>query len=281
MCASVNDYICLCSQDPAYCRPLVEAGAISALVKLLKVEKDIKDGCAGLAALALGRLGAVDAISASRLVDNKGFDGLFQLLATGCEAARVTAAKTLLYFSDNKEFAKLMVQVCGIACVHAAMGFRDEAFDLCGSLLTVLTEYSTKSDSKMSSVDRKLAKRNAELRNRVAAMREIRDDPELREKTPNVNKFLHRPRPTTAPDRRELQSAGSNFEPDVEFDIDDDDLMNTSGIPNLVPVSASERPTTSILVYGGGVTRGSTRGRYICLCACVRVHCDYVEGFGR
>jgi hypothetical protein len=258
--------VCLCSRDPTYCRPLVEAGAISALVKLLKVEKDLEDGCAELAALALGRLGAADAMSASKLVDCKGFDGFLQLLATGCETARVTAAKALLYFSDNKEFAKLMVQVGGITYVHTAMGKRDEAFELCGSLLTVFTENSTKADSKMSSVDRKLAKRNAELRNRVAVMREIRDDPELREKTPNVNRFLHRPRPTTAPDRRDLQSAGSAFAPDAEFDIDDDDFMNNGGIPNLVPVSPSERPATGILI-SRGVTRGSTRGRYMCLYA--------------
>jgi len=139
---------------------------------------------------------------------------------------RVTAGKTLLYFANNKEFAKFMVQVGGITHVHAAMGFRDEAFELGEMLLTIFTENSTKKDTSMSAVDRKLAKRNAELRNRVSAVREVRDDPALREKTPKVRIFMHRPRPTTAPDRNDLQSAGSNFEPDDELDIDDDDFMN-------------------------------------------------------
>jgi len=75
---------------------------------------------------------------------------------------------------------------------------------------------------------------------------------------------------TAAPDRKELQSRGSMFEPDDDFDIDDDDMMNGSRIPNLIPVSpntAREAPTTaaSILVVRDGrhtSTRGSilTRG---------------------
>jgi len=105
------------TRDAHYCMPLAEAGAVSILVKLLAVEKDVEDGCAELAALSLGRMGAADARIMSKVVDYKGFDGLLQLLGTGCETARVTAAKTLLYFADNKEFAKLMVQVGGIAQV--------------------------------------------------------------------------------------------------------------------------------------------------------------------
>jgi hypothetical protein len=146
-----------------------------------------------------------------------------------------------------------MVQLGGIGHVHSCMNTRDEAFELGGMLLTMFTENSSQKDSTMSKIDRKLAKRNAELRNEVAASRARRDDPSLRgdhsfrtvhcnhvpccshaettlavtEKTPNVIKFLHRPRPTTAPDRKDLQSAGSNYEPLEEYDIDDDDFMNS------------------------------------------------------
>ena len=106
------------SREAHYCTPLADAGAINALVRLLAVDKDVEDGCAELAALSLGRMGASDPRIMSKVVDYKGFDGLLQLLGTGCETARVTAAKTLLYFAENKEFAKLMVQVGGITQVQ-------------------------------------------------------------------------------------------------------------------------------------------------------------------
>lgn len=111
----------------------------------------------------------------------------------------------------------------------------------------------------MSKLDRKLAKRNAELRNRVGILRDMRDDPALREKTPNVRRFMHRPRPTTAPDRKDLQSAGSNFAPDDELDLEDYDVMNGAAIPNMVHVDppTSARPMTGMPHRSSLSTRGS------------------------
>jgi hypothetical protein len=116
------------------------------------------------------------------------------------------------------------------------------------SLLAIFIENATKKDSYMSKLDRKLAKRNAEVRNRVGVLRDMRDDPALREKTPNVSRFMHRPRPRTAPDRKDLQSAGSNFAPDDELDLEDYDDMNGAAIPNLVHVEPpiSARPMTGM-----------------------------------
>jgi hypothetical protein len=133
------------NRDPHYCTPLADAGAVNALVKLLSVDKDVEDGCAELAALSLGRMGASDARIMSKVVDCKGFDALLRLLGTGCESARVTAAKTLLYFADNKEFAKLMVQVGGIAQV--LLGSRCPGSSLvashgCGALWRALSSAS-------------------------------------------------------------------------------------------------------------------------------------------
>ena len=245
------------TKDASYTKPLSDAGAVSALVKLLDVEKDLEDGSAELAALSLGRMGASDSMLVSKLIDCQGFDRLLQLLSTGCESARETAAKTLLYFADNREFAKLMTQVGGIAHVHTAMGFRGEDFDTCGTLLTIFIENSTAKDLGMSSIDRKLAKRNAELRNRVAVFREQRDDPQNRAKTPNVKRYLHVPRPTTVPDRQDLKSAGSStFHPNEEWDqdMDDFDMMNGTNIPNLVPLDTAQ--PRSILTRGSVRTAG-------------------------
>ena len=249
------------SQQAVYCKPFVEAHALRALVNLLDHEKEVEDGCAEMAVLALARFAASDTDITTKMVDSKGFDSMLQLLANGCPSARVTVAKTLLYFADNKDFAKLMVQAGGIGCVHKCMGERDDSFELAGMLLTIFTDNSKKEDLGMSKVDRKLAKKNAATRAQVAEIRYRRDDPANRTKTPNVFKFMHRPRPTTAPDRRDLHSSGSTFEPGDHFDdADDDGIMNGNGIPALLPpISASTdamRPTTGVRFATGTARAG-------------------------
>ena len=128
----------------------------------------------------------------------------------------------------------------------------------------------------MSKLDRKLAKRNAEVRNRVGALREMRDDPALREKTPNVSRFMHRPRPTTAPDRKDLQSAGSTFAPDDDLDLEEFDAMNGSAIPNLVSIEPPASPTRPLTGAPHGRSL-STRGSILLTNRGVRSPDDYGE----
>ena len=81
------------SKEAYYCKPLVEAGVLKALVKCLYIEREVPDGCAELALLALARMSASDVHITSKMVDVKGFDGMLQLLSSGAYSQQSCLAK--------------------------------------------------------------------------------------------------------------------------------------------------------------------------------------------